>query len=146
MKLRYFFIVAALFISLKSYGQTGRDIHGTVIDSTKVTLPGSTVKLLFGKDSVSTITDIKGAFLFSAVKAGQFTLIVTSIGYDPIKRHITLDATNNPVFLRPIILKTSSTMLQGVTIRDVIPVKIKEDTIEFSTAPIRLGTARLLKM
>ena len=74
MKFRYFLIAAALFISVQSYAQTGRDVHGTVIDSTKVTLPGSTVKLLTGTDSVSTVTDAKGAFVFAGVKVKQFSL------------------------------------------------------------------------
>jgi len=141
MKFIYFFIAFALLISIKSYAQTGRDVHGTVIDSTKVTLPGSTVKILMGKDSATTITDAKGAFLFPAVKVTQFSLVIQSIGYEPVKRHFALDATNNPVFLRPIILKTSTTMLNTVVISDVLPVKIKEDTVEFNAAayPVRDG-------
>ena len=141
MKFIYSFIAIALLISVKSYAQTGRDVHGTVIDSTKVTLPGSTVKILMGKDSATTITDSKGAFLFPAVKVTQFSLVIQSIGYEPVKRHFALDATNNPVFLRPIILKTSTTMLNTVVISDVLPVKIKEDTVEFNAAayPVRDG-------
>jgi hypothetical protein len=139
---RFYLIIAALFITgLNAYAQTGRDIHGSVIDSTKQTLPGSTVKLYFGTDSITSVTDIKGAFLFPAVKVTQLTLYIQSIGYAPVKRHFTLDNTNNPVFLRPIILKPSTIMLGGVTIRDVLPVKIKEDTIEFNSAayPVRDG-------
>jgi len=141
MKFIYFFIAIALLISVKSYAQTGRDVHGTVIDSTKVTLPGSTVKILMGKDSATTTTDAKGAFLFPAVKVTQFSLVIQSIGFQPVKRHFALDNTNNPVFLRPIILKTSTTMLNTVVISDVLPIKIKEDTVEFNAAayPVRDG-------
>lgn len=134
-------LAAALMISAGAYAQTGRDIHGSVIDSTKIALPGSTVKLIFTKDSISTITDAKGAFLFPGVKARQFTLVVQSIGYFDVRRHIKLDSTNNPVFFRPVILKASTTMLNGVVIHDVLPVKVKEDTVEFNTAayPVRDG-------
>jgi hypothetical protein len=138
MKFLYFFIAVTLFISVKSYAQTGRDVHGTVIDSTKVTLPGSTVTLYIGTDSLKTIADAKGAFLFQAVKGSQFSLAVQSIGYLPVRKLIKLDATNNPVFLRPIILKISSTMLNAVTISDVLPVKIKEDTVEFNAAAYKV--------
>jgi len=138
MKFKYFLIAAALFISLQSYGQTGRDVHGTVIDSTKAALPGSTVKLLMGTDSVTTTTDLKGAFLFPGIKVKQFSLVIQSIGYEPVRRRFTLDNTNDPVFLRPIILKPSTTMLGLVTISEVIPVKIKEDTVEFSTAAYKV--------
>jgi len=141
MKRLYFFLAAALLLSVNVYAQTGRDVHGTVIDTTKITLPGSTVKLIFANDSTSTVTDAKGAFLFPAVKSSQFTLVVQSIGYLDVRRHVTLDNTNNPVFFRPIVLKPSTTMLNGVVIRDALPVKVKEDTVEFNAAayPVRDG-------
>src|ERR1700722_9577240 len=134
MKRLYIFLAAAFLLHVSAYAQTGRDVHGTVIDSTKITLPGSTVKLIFSKDSVTTITDGKGAFLFPTVKAKQFTLVVQSIGYLDVRRHVKLDSTNIPVFFRPIILKPSTIMLGGVTIKDALPVKIKEDTVEFNAA------------
>jgi hypothetical protein len=138
MKLVYFFIAVALLINIKGYAQTGRDVHGTVQESTKQTLPGSTVKLLTGTDSLTTVTDSKGAFLFPSVKAKQFSLVLQSIGYLPVKRHFVLDSTNNPVFLRPIILKPSTTMLNTVVISDVLPIKIKEDTVEFNAAAYKV--------
>ncbi|WP_428328688.1 outer membrane beta-barrel protein [Mucilaginibacter sp.] len=138
MKLLYFFIAALLLISTQSFAQTGRDVHGTVQDSTKLTLPGSTIKLLTDKDSLTTVTDAKGTFVFTGVKASQFSLVVQSIGYEPIKRRMVLDNTNNPVFLKPIILKASTTMLNTVTISDVLPIKIKEDTVEFNAAAYKV--------
>jgi len=141
MKLIYIFIVLTLLLNTRSFGQTGRDVHGTVTDSTKLSLPGSTVKLITTTDSISTTTDAKGAFVFPAVKATQFSLWIQSIGFEPVRKRITLDNTNQPVFLRPIVLKTSSTMLNTVTISDVLPIKVKEDTVEFNTAayPVRDG-------
>jgi len=138
MKLFYLFVAAALFISVNGYAQTGRDVHGTVTDSTKVTLPGSTVRLITATDSVSTITDAKGAFLFQGVKATQFSLVIQSIGFEPIRRRMTLDNSKEPVFLKPIILKPSTTMLNTVVISDVLPVKIKEDTVEFNAAAYKV--------
>ena len=138
MKIKYFLMLAALFVSVNIFAQTARDVHGSVTDSTKLSLPGSTVTLLTATDSVKTITDASGKFVFAGVKASQFSLVVQSIGYEPLKRRIVLDNTNQPVFLKPIILKGSTTMLKGVTITDVIPVKIKEDTVEFSTAAYKV--------
>ena len=126
-----------LLSGIKAFAQTGRDVHGTVTDSTKVALPGSTVKLLTDKDSVTTTTGMKGVFTFPGVNAKQFSLIIQSIGYEPVRRRMVLDNTNEPVFLKPIILKPSTTMLNTVTISEVIPVKIKEDTVEFATAATR---------
>ena len=119
MKFLYFLSAFILLISINSYAQNGRDVHGTIVDSAKQTLPGSTVKILMGKDSSTTITDSKGAFLFPGVTVSQFSLVIQSIGFEPVKRHFALDNTNNPVFLRPIILKPSTTMLNTVVISDV---------------------------
>jgi Outer membrane protein beta-barrel family/CarboxypepD_reg-like domain len=138
MKLRYLLTTITLLAATLVYGQAGRDVHGSVIDSTKTTLPGSSVKILMGTDSSNTVTDAKGTFLFPAVKSTQFTLIIQSVGYEPIRRHFTMDNTNNPVFLRPIIMKTSTTMLNTVVISDVLPVKIKEDTVEFNAAAYKV--------
>jgi hypothetical protein len=138
MKLIYFFIAALLLTSVTGFAQSGRDVRGTVIDTMKATLPGSSIKLITDKDSLTTITDSKGAFIFNGIKASQFSLVVQSIGYEPIRRRISLDNTNNTVFLKPIALKPSTTLLTGVTITDVIPVKIKEDTVEFSAAAYKV--------
>ena len=138
MKILYLFIALTLSLSVKSFAQTGRDVHGTIQDSTKVTLPGSTVKLVTATDSITTVTDAKGAFLFPGVKAAQFSLVIQSIGFEPVRKHIVLDNTNQPVFLRPIILKPSTTMLNTVVVADVLPVKIKEDTVEFNTAAYKV--------
>ena len=71
MKLIYFVIAAALLISVKSYAQTGRDVHGSLTDSTKQTLPGSTVKLVTATDSVTTITDCERRICFSGGKGNS---------------------------------------------------------------------------
>jgi hypothetical protein len=141
MKRIYLLILTTLLLGATAYAQNGRDIHGTVIDSTKQAVPSVTVKIFNGTDTLRGSSDIKGAFVFPGVKATQITVIVSAIGYDPKRVHLVLDNTNNPVFLRPIVLKASSVMLGGVTIHDVLPVKVKEDTVEFNTAayPVRDG-------
>ena len=66
MKFKFLFLLITSLSGLSSYAQTTRDVHGTVTDSTRqVTLPGSTVKLLTGTDSVTTVTNAKRGRLFS---------------------------------------------------------------------------------
>jgi hypothetical protein len=140
MKLKQLFVIIALLLTTGAYAQTGRSVKGMVADSTKATIPGAVVKLFIGTtDSLITTTGMDGIYSFPSVKANEFSIQVTSIGYDGLRRHINLDNANTAVFLKPIILKQSSTMLSGVTIKDVVPVKIKEDTIDFNTAayPVR---------
>ncbi|GAA3981238.1 TonB-dependent receptor [Mucilaginibacter dorajii] len=138
MKTVYLFIITSL-ISFTSFAQTGRQIKGIVKDSTGVTLPGTTIKLLTGTDSTTVITDNAGSFTFDNVKANQFSLVLNSIGYQGLRRRFILDNANTPVSLKPIILKNDTYMLNTVTISDANPIKLKEDTIEFNAAayPVR---------
>lgn len=140
MKLKFLFaIIIALLTAGSAFAQTGRSLKGTVTDSTQVTIPGATVKLIMGADSVLTTTDANGVFTFPSVKGTELTLEVTSIGYDGVRRHMTIDNTNTPVLLKRIVLKNSSTLLNTVVVKDVVPVKLKEDTVDFNTAayPVR---------
>jgi len=139
MKLKHLFVIIALLLSAGAFAQTGRSVKGMVADSTKTTIPGATVTLYTGTDSLMTTTNMDGIYTFPSVKVNQFSLQATSIGYEGVRRRITLDNANTVVFLKPVVLKQSSTMLNGVTIKDVIPVKIKEDTVDFNTAayPVR---------
>jgi hypothetical protein len=145
MKLKYYLVILTLILTLKGYAQTGRVIKGTVVDSTKQSIPGATVKLLTGTDSLTTGTDLNGAFIFPAVKANQISLVITSIGYDPIRQHMALDNAGTTVILKPIVLKNSSTTLNTVNITSVIPVKIKEDTIEFNTAAYKVRDGAMVE-
>ncbi|MBK0380449.1 TonB-dependent receptor [Mucilaginibacter segetis] len=141
MKAKYFIITSLLILTLRAYSQTPRDVRGIVKDSTGVTLPGTSVKLLNGKDSSTTVTDANGRFVFQSVAVKEFSLVVQSIGYQPVKRHFILDDGTKPADLAPIILKTDTHMLNTVNIVDVNPVRLKEDTVEFNAAayPVREG-------
>jgi len=142
MKISYFLFALLFAASIQATNaQNSRIIKGTVIDSTKLSVIGATVKVYFGTDSSTTSTDVNGIFIFPAIKAKQISLQISSIGYDPIRRRIILDSASTPVFLKPIVLKTSSNTLNTVNIVGINPVKIKEDTVEFNAAayPVRDG-------
>ena len=120
---------------IASRPQSGREVDGTVTDSTKLTVPGATVKLLSDKgDSTIAVTDGNGKFVFPAVKSNKFTLTVSSLGYQTLKRRFGLDTTNKTAILDPIILKTDSHTLAGVTIVGINPVVLKEDTVEYKAS------------
>ena len=149
MKLKYLLSVIILIIATQAYaqmiqtGQASRQVSGVVKDSTGTTLPGATIKLLTGKDSTTVATDMNGRFTFPAVPVNQFSLVVFSVGYQPIKRRFVLNNDKTAAELAPIILKTDAITLKGVTISDVNAVKIKEDTVEYNAAAykVRQGAA-----
>ena len=143
MKLKHILTVLILAITAQVYAQSGRPVSGIVKDSTGTTIPGATIKLLTGKDSTIVATDINGKFNFPAVPVNQFSLVVFSMGYQPIKRRFALNNDKTMAELAPIILKSDAIALKGVTISDVNAVKVKEDTVEYNAAAykVREGAA-----
>ncbi len=127
-----------IFAATFTYAQTRHEVTGTVKDSAGATLPGSTVKLIYGKDSTLTATSLDGGFTLHNINAAQFTLVVQSIGYQTLRRRVIAGEDAKPVALGTIILKASSTLLQGVTITAVTPVKVKEDTVEYSAGAYKV--------
>jgi hypothetical protein len=132
-----FIIIFCTVASL--HAQSGREVHGTVIDSTKQSLPGSTIVLTSDQhDSTTTIADLNGKFVFASVKGNKVSITVSSIGYQSLKRHYTLDNDNTPADLGTIILKTESHMLNQVNIVGVVPVTLKEDTVEYKASAYKV--------
>jgi hypothetical protein len=139
MKLSLTALAIIFFTISYSYAQSGREVHGTVVDSTKLGVPGSSIVLTSDKgDSTQAIADVKGNFVFSAVKGTKVTILVNSIGYLSLKKHYTLDNTINPADLGTIIIKTQSNVLNQVNIRGVVPITLKEDTVEYQASAYKV--------
>ena len=128
-----------LLSGVYAHAQGGREVNGLVIDSTKLSVPGANVKLISDKgDSTVTITDMNGKFVFPSVNGVKFTLTISSIGYQSLKKHYTLDNDTKPAVLNPIIIKAEATNLKGVTIVGVNPVTLKEDTVEYKASAYKV--------
>lgn len=132
------FLILILPISAL-FAQTGREVHGTIIDSTKQTIPGSTIQLTSEQgESQRSTSDANGKFIFNSIKGNKIVITVSSIGYDTIRKHFALPADNVPAQLGFIILKTRSSMLNQVNIVGVIPIVLKEDTVEYKASAFKV--------
>ncbi len=139
MKSVIFAFIIIFYTVTSLHAQSGREVHGTVIDSTKQTLPGSTIVLTSDQhDSTTTIADLNGRFVFASVKSNKVSITVSSIGYQSLKRHYTLANGNTPADLGTIILKTESHMLNQVNIVGVVPITLKEDTVEYKASAYKV--------
>src|ERR1700761_1642524 len=139
--MKHFLLILSLsfLTAIYAQAQTGREVDGKVIDSTKLSVPGANVKLISDKgDSTVTITDGDGKFVFPSVNGTKFTLTISSIGYQSLKKHYTLDNDTKPAVLDPILLKSESNLLKGVTIVGVNPVTLKEDTVEYKASAYKV--------
>ncbi len=132
-------VAIALFTLTSSYAQTGREVHGTVVDTTKLSVPSASVKLVSDKgDSTVSIADVNGKFVFQNIKGTKITVTVSYIGYKLFKRRYILDNTPAAADLGTIVLKSESKMLNEVTIVGVIPVTLKEDTVQYQASAYKV--------
>lgn len=81
-------ILASLFLilNLSVFAQSAYEVSGSVRDSSGLSIIAATVKLTSAKDSLFTRTNADGVFAFREVKSGQFTLSVTSLGFQTVNR------------------------------------------------------------
>jgi uncharacterized membrane protein YgcG len=142
-----FLILSFTLLSLfNTYAQTAQDasgthdVSGTIVDSTKLSLPGSSIKLVSNSgDSTISIADANGKFIFAGVKGSKITLTISSIGFTAIKKHFALNDDGKPVDLGNIILQSQTNMLNQVTIVGAAnPITLKEDTVVYNAGSYKV--------
>lgn len=123
------------FCSFSAKAQTQHRLTGTVIDSLKDVVSGADVYIIADKDTLTSITNTHGRFVFSGFKADRISLLVMSVGFKPYTKSYQFKAGQLNMDLDMIILELESNLLNEVVIngRDR-PIKIKRDTIEYNAA------------
>jgi hypothetical protein len=143
IRLSFKFLFALLclinFILIQStYSQIQKltSISGTIIDNTtKKPMEFTSVSLLTLKDSTLVkggITNSKGEFLFNNVTTGIYKVRISFIGYQTIRKIVTIINTGSRQNLGEFILEGVNSMIGEVIITPDQPVTIKKDTIEFN--------------
>lgn len=120
-----------LFLTTAFYSQNGR-VGGVVADSAENgPIPGATVFLKSATFSQGKATNDRGMFFFDSVPFGDYTLVVSSIGFKKRERKVKVSKPRN--FLGKIIMNPSITKLGELDVEDKIPlVIIKGDTTEYN--------------
>ncbi|RYE06663.1 MAG: carboxypeptidase-like regulatory domain-containing protein, partial [Sphingobacteriales bacterium] len=140
--IKYFSLTCYIILLSMSYtfAQSGREVSGTVIDSTKLTVPGTNVKLTSDQgDSTVTAADANGKFIFPNVKGDKIRLTLSSIGYQTLIKRFSLGTGTEPIALGSITIPNESTQLSQVTIVGAaVPVRIKEDTVEYNVSSYKV--------
>ncbi len=112
---------AVLFLvglGFAAYGQAQVKIAGRIQGPGRADLPDANVLLLHAADSSlvkGTTTGKDGLFVFTAVSAGQYRLLISGIGYAD-KYAESFDVEGQDRDLGPFLLEASSAQLQGVTV------------------------------
>lgn len=139
MKRPLLFLIFLLITILSSQAQTLHQVRGTVQDTTGATLPGTVVKLVSASDTLATAVNVDGVFIFPKVKSAEFNLTISLIGFQPLNRRY-LQQPQNPETINVGIIKLRATLnqLKGVTIVGTVPVRVKEDTVEYSAGAYKV--------
>src|ERR1700722_11661346 len=113
MHTRSFALICFLLLSLqKGFTQSGT-IRGNVSDQVSHD-PLSGAYITLTNTSYHTAADAKGNFELRGVPAGEYELIVTTVGYTEMRRHISLKA--GQIQKIDIGLSTSGKSLAEVTV------------------------------
>lgn len=91
-------------------------LKGNLTDESNVSLPNATLRVL-STDSMliaGTTTDNNGRFMIQNIKAGEYILAISSVGY--VDLYINFEMPDSDYGLPSTILKTDNIMLEGITI------------------------------
>ncbi|MEL6558818.1 MAG: TonB-dependent receptor [Bacteroidota bacterium] len=131
----FLLICSMLLLSIQIALAQNSGVAGTLTDENQSPLPRATVMLINASDSTMekfTISDNEGKFAFNKLKAGEFLLQVSYVGYQNISRPISLEV-GKILDIGNVSMQQENELLENVTIEaDRIPMQIKEDTVEYN--------------
>jgi CarboxypepD_reg-like domain len=108
----HIFFTLFFLLCQSSMAQTLYVISGNVIDERNVPLPGVTI-FLTGRMNNS-VSDVNGNFRLSNLKAGNYNLVITMIGYKTVVKDITILDQDIKLTLQ---LEQQVTNLNAVTVK-----------------------------
>ena len=109
---KVYILLLFIMMSAVAFSQTG-SITGTVGTAESGEAAVGAVVRLEGT-SFGSVTDLNGMFTINDVPVGDYTLTVSSVGYDPINQEVTVEEGTNDV--GSLSLSGGSLAIQGVEI------------------------------
>ena len=138
----YRFLFCFLLAGLISPGVKAQSLKGILQDAVEKTpLSNATVKLTPADSSsaqYSSVSDNKGIFIFNEIPNGNYSLSVTSIGYEDFKKSISVSEMNMDLGTIDVS-KGAKTLATVVISGEAPPVKQKQDTLEYSANQFKVN-------
>ena len=146
---RYSFLLILCLFSLAAVAQKVA-LSGLVMDgSLNEPLAGASVVLLQPKDSAQVAgasSDLEGNFKLPTVKAGNYILRISFMGFQSYYRNITLPKGNKSINLGTITLEENSKMLKETEVTaKLAQVEMKADTFIYNAEAYRLPEGSALE-
>lgn len=144
MRALWLFLLTLTIINT-AYSQSVHDVEGVVQDSTGMPVQSVSISLLSGRDTMSVLTNVNGAFLFEKVSAPEFRIRTLYLGASAVTPLFTIDSNHQGIFrVGTIVLKTISNQLAEITIT-ADPVVVKEDTIEYKASAFKVREGAMVE-
>ena len=125
-------------------------VSGTVLDGgLGEPLPGASVVLLQPKDSAQAAgvsSDLEGKFKLPAVKAGNYILRISYIGFQTYYRNIALTKANKAVNLGEVSLEENSKLMKEAEVTaKLAQMEMKADTFIYNAEAFRMPEGSMLE-
>ena len=131
-----FFITAFGFYSFSQPKIKG-SVKGIIIDTAgKQNLEQATVSVTPVGDSLGAqfvVTNKQGAFMVRSLNTGNYRLIITFEGYQPIVKKFQIDTSNLVIDFGTLYMEKVTDVMAEVIIQRP-PMSIKKDTVEYNAA------------
>ena len=139
-------MVIATLTAVNAYAQSEPDTHrlsirGQLLDADlKEPMVQATIQLFQASDSTfagGTVTNERGNFYVEPPRAGTYKLRISTVGYKPLEREVTL-RRNEALDLGDLLMETESTMLKETVITGrAAQVIVRKDTIMYNPEAFR---------
>lgn len=110
-------------------------LRGWVVDSlTRQALPQATISLLSVSDSSRVavqLADDEGRFTVRNVAIGSYRLTVSYVGYHRLSRLVVVSAASPALNVGTLALQPQIVRLREVAVQRRVPIRVKNDTLEF---------------
>lgn len=140
-----FRIISVLFpfllLSITLAAQRDKTVKGLIKDSADKVLADATVSLFVlnvHRDTLKTISNDKGEFVFNKVRGNDFKIQVTSVSYADFTRIYHYTDSADEITIPVIQMSSLIKVLEEVIVTVDRTVTIKEDTIEFKADSFKL--------
>ena len=132
--MKYLLILVLMLsaFSMQSFAQKQIKVKGVVKNDEGKSLSGASVTLFYTgtKDSLKTISNDKGIFIFSSVRTAKIGLLVSYVGYKSFISNYDYAGETGDQTIWDIIMSPGISTLETVTLESA-KIQIKEDTVSY---------------
>lgn len=109
-----------------------RSIEGTVLDTARQPLHGVTVRLSSVVDTLVTVSDEQGKFIFHDVVSREFSLTFSMLGFRLLDRRYMVGQAYETLHILPVLIYPQETLLELIQVNRVKPFTIMGDTVQYN--------------